>query len=95
MSDDLERGMSHMEDRTRRIRPLVPEGSVLVKAGSHRARWRLVDLAGHKLRSVFEIRPLTKSWPQYVVLPVELLPQALEIPMVTRGKPKGELFRCW
>jgi hypothetical protein len=21
--------------------------------------------------------------------------QALEIPMVTRGKPKGELFRCW
>ena len=77
------------------MRPLVPEGSVLVKAGSHRARYRLVDLAGHKLRSVFEIRAHAKSWPQYVVLPVELLSQALEIPMITRGKPKGELYRCW
>jgi len=82
-------------------RPEVPEGSVLVKAGSHRARYRLVDLAGHKLRSVNEWVGSRnggrnrKLFQQYVVIPVELLPQALQIPMVTRGKPKGELSRCW
>lgn len=77
-----------------RSRPVLPEGSVVVKAGSHRARERLTNLAGHKLRSVNELVGGKRWIQQYVVIPVELLPQALEIPMVTRGKPKGELSRC-
>ena len=76
-------------------RPVLPEGSVVVKTGSHRARHRLNQLAGHKLLEVIESVPTKKFFQHYTVLPVELLPQALKIPMVTRGKPKGELARCW
>lgn len=79
----------------RRRRPVLPEGSVVVKTGSHRARERLNRLAGHKLLEVIESVPTRKFYEHYTVLPIELLPQALKIPMVTRGKPKGELSRCW
>lgn len=88
-----------MQARTlppRQRRPVLPEGSVVVKAGSHRARHRLNQLAGHKLLEVYEwVRTGRPGAQHYTVIPVELLPQALKIPMVTRGKPKGELSRCW
>lgn len=90
--------MASMMARTlprRQRRPVLPEGSVVVKTGSHRARYRLNDLAGHKLMEVIEPVPTRKFYQHYTVIPVELLPQALKIPMVTRGRPKGELSRCW